>query len=77
MEFKSASIAGTEYHVDGVERLHNALDVDDAHSKQIHDFLVHLSVCHSVVPQGLGEYDIKALPFQDYTCRLFLILIKM
>jgi dihydrofolate reductase len=55
MEFKSASIAGSEYHVDGVERLHDALDRDDAHSKQIRDCLVHLSVCHSVVPQGLGE----------------------
>jgi phospholipid-transporting ATPase len=51
MEFKSASIAGMEFHIDNVDKLHDVLQTEDSRADTIREFLTHLAVCHSVIPQ--------------------------
>jgi hypothetical protein len=51
MEFKSASIAGMEFHIDNVDKLHDVLQTEDSRADMIREFLTHLAVCHSFIPQ--------------------------
>lgn len=55
MVFKNASIAGIEFSADDVPFLHENLVKNDSKSERIRDFMIHLSVCHSVIPQPNHE----------------------